>query len=270
MGRLCRRRRIRLILRSSLLLLLLEPLGLLLLVLLLLLGRRRRRGRLPWLRGTTCCWRHCCCCCRGGIRRKDRNLSGRRRFPRGVAIIEEVGRGRGKGAHRKVPCAVKDRAVLEKVAGAVVRGHFRHAGLLLLLVMLLRRWALVFPRHRTGRTVPAGLGFGDSVNQRLRATLDEDRNVPHRGLLLWLLLLGHLFLALPTTFLLLVWVNFALPPWSLARCPRVSCFLHQARTHTHTYTDTGAVDRERSFCLSVVLEKDTLSHTILHLFSAPQ
>lgn len=135
-----------------------------------------------------------------------------------------------------------------------MRGHFRHARLLLRL-LLLWGWALVvISWHRTGRTVPARLRFGDFVNQRFRATLDEDRNVPHRGLLLWLLLLGHLFLP---SFLLMC-VNFALPPWSLARrrrCPRVSCFLHQSSTNALTDTRTRAgshtVDREREGLLSL-------------------
>lgn len=78
-------------------------------------------------------------------------------------------------------------------------------------------------------------------------------------------------LLLPSaTVLLLVCVNFALPPWSLARCPRGRQLLplHQPNTHTNTrtYTDRPA------HTLSVVLEKDSLllasPRTILHLFSA--
>lgn len=191
----CRGRRIRLILGLLLPLLLGKPLGLLLLILLLLLGgRRRRRCRLPRLGGTTwLLWRHCC---GRGIRRKDRNLTGRRRFPRGAAFVEETGRAGGERTHRKIPGAIKDRTVLlEEVAGVVmVRGHFRHAGLLLLLMLLWRSW--IGARHRAGRTVPTGLKFGDFVNQRFRATLDEDRDVPHRRLGLFL---GHLLLLVPSS-----------------------------------------------------------------------
>lgn len=120
-----------------------------------------------------------------------------------------------------------------------------------MVLLLLWRWpGLVMIRHRTGRTVPAGLRFGDFIDQRLRATLDEDRDVPHCWLLLGLLLLGHLLLPFPTV-LLLVCVNFALPPWSLARCPRGRQLLplHQPNTHTHRHEHTYVHGQTRTHSL---------------------
>lgn len=106
-----------------LLLLLRKLLGLLLLVLLLLLGRRRRRRRLPWL-GRTTLRRHCCCCGgRAGVRRKDRNLSGRRGFPRGLLLLKKlavaegnVRTGKSRARSKIEPC-LKKSLVCEGISG---------------------------------------------------------------------------------------------------------------------------------------------------------
>lgn len=150
-----------------------------------------------------------------------------------------------------------------------MRGHIRHAWLMLLLW----RWSRLMIRNRAGRTVSTGLRFGDFIDQRLRSTLDKDWDMPHRWLLLWLLLLGHLLL-LFLTILLLVCVNFALPLWSLARCPRGRQLLplHQPNTHLRTQPPADG-QMEREALLSLGCSRKRLfalafPRTILHLFSA--